>query len=111
MGRPGDERMARPMHTRVWHPEQIKAEVRMRGKTLVQLAVENGLQESACRVALRRIHFDGEQAIASFLRLPAKELWPGRYDDDGQPRAPRVRRQATPGMGPETREKRGRSRP
>lgn len=79
-----------------WHPEEIKAAVRMKGKTLTQLALDNGLPEWACRTALVRCHYDGQAAIASFLKLPAQALWPGRYREDGSPRAPRLRRKATP---------------
>ena len=64
----------------------------MRGKTLTLLAVENGLCSSLCRVALRKPSYPGEQVIARFLDVPAKELWPERYDETGAPRHPRLRR-------------------
>lgn len=77
---------------RVWHPEEIKAQVRMRGKTLTQLAIEAGLNGSACRLALIKPFYRPEQAIAAFIGVPAQDLWPDRYDPDGTPRHPRARR-------------------
>lgn len=78
------------MSRRGWHPENIKAEVRKRGTTLTQLALDNGLYESACRIALRHPCYVGEQAIAAFLGKPASALWPSRYNSDGTPRHPRA---------------------
>lgn len=88
---------------RGWHPEDIKAAVRKRGKTLSRLATEAGLDPSATRVVWTRPLHSAEQAIASFLCVPAQELWPDRYDPDGTPRHPRARRRhlsAAPGRRP-----------
>ena len=68
----------------------------MRGKTLTELALDAGLQEAACRVALVRPHADGEAAIAKFLDIPAPTLWPGRYRADGSSRIPRFRKRTPP---------------
>ncbi|GAB4182022.1 MAG: hypothetical protein OHK0024_21220 [Thalassobaculales bacterium] len=73
-----------------WHPEQIKAAVRMRGVTLTALAVSRGLPPSACREALVRPRPAGERAIAAFLGVPLHELWPGRWHADGRRRYPRA---------------------
>lgn len=69
--------------TKVWHPEQIKAAVRMSGKTLSQLAVEHGCAESVCRAALIRSSPTGERIISTFLNVPLYELWPSRYSKAG----------------------------
>jgi len=74
-----------------WHKEDIKAEIRKTGITLTDLALENGLCASACRVALTQPLYAGEQAIADHLGLPAPALWPDRYDEQGMPLHPRVR--------------------
>lgn len=67
-----------------WHPEDIKAEVRKKGTTLTQLALDNGLGESLCRLALiTRYSPRGEKAIAKFLGLNPYVLWPQRYDRNG----------------------------
>lgn len=66
-----------------WHPEDIKAAIRKTGVTLTQLALETGLPESACRVALHRPRYWAEQVIAAYLGVPPFELWPQRYRRDG----------------------------
>jgi Ner family transcriptional regulator len=67
----------------VWHPELIKAAIRMRGKTLSDLSLENGLDESAVRAALIRSQPQAEKVIAAYLGVPLQELWPERYDSEG----------------------------
>jgi len=81
--------MARPEPEK-WHPEDIKAAVRKRGKTLAQLGRENGVDPSTPRLAARRPCYTGEQIVAGFLGIPPQELWPDRYSEDGQPLHPRV---------------------
>lgn len=66
-----------------WHPEEIKAAVRMLGSTLLDLSRHAGLLDHACRTALRRPHFDGEVAIAEYLSLSPRQIWPSRYREDG----------------------------
>lgn len=66
-----------------WHRELIKAEVRMRGETLTSLALKNDLTEDACRDALRTRRPEAEGVIASFINVPASELWPDRYPECG----------------------------
>jgi len=68
-----------------WHQEDIKAEIRKNGTTLKELALSNGLSESACRMALLyQFHPSGEEAIVSFLKIHPHELWPNRYRPDGK---------------------------
>lgn len=67
-----------------WHPEDIKAAIRKRGTTLTALSEDAGLCKSAVRNALIRPVKSAEAVIAKFLNVPAKELWPDRYDDQGQ---------------------------
>ncbi len=69
-----------------WHPEDIKAAIRKKGFNLRQLALENGLFESAVRSAVIRPCLPGETVIAAFIGVPAQELWPDRYEVDGTPR-------------------------
>ncbi|WP_081598895.1 helix-turn-helix domain-containing protein [Tistrella mobilis] len=70
----------------VWHPEQIKAAVRMQGMTLAELARLNGLPEYACRHALRHPDLDGELVIAEYLGLSPRQIWPERFRADGSRR-------------------------
>jgi len=65
--------------TNGWHRAYIRAAVEKAGKTLTQLALDNGLEEWACRHALGRRHRPGEMVIAAFIGVPLWELWPGRW--------------------------------
>ncbi len=64
------------------HPQQIKAEIWMKGSNLTEIAIDAGLSECACRIALL---FDraprADQAIAEFLEKDLHALWPHRYDE------------------------------
>ncbi len=64
-----------------WDKHAILAEVHRRGKTLVQLCRDAGIEESSCKVALHRPHKAGERAIADFLGVDVANLWPERYCD------------------------------
>lgn len=72
-----------------WHKEDIKAAIRKRGKTMNDLARESGLPVSTVRNALARPVLSGEVAIASFLGVPAHELWPERWSVEGRRIRPR----------------------
>jgi Ner family transcriptional regulator len=76
---------------RRWHPEDIKAEVRKTGTTLTRLALESGLDASACRVALVRPYPRAEQAISELLGVSLHLLWPARYEASGRRRSHHVR--------------------
>lgn len=78
-----------------WHPEEIKAAVRMRDSSFEKLSRENNLPDHACRVAARRPHFKGEGVIANFLKVPPRQIWPSRYGKDGS-RLPRHRNRREP---------------
>jgi lambda repressor-like predicted transcriptional regulator len=79
-----------------WHPEEIKAAVRMTVDadgvpwTLGQLALSCNLPSGSCRYAIRKPHHGGEIAIASLLRLAPQAIWPSRFRGDGT-RIPEVR--------------------
>jgi Ner family transcriptional regulator len=68
-----------------WHPEDVKAAIRKKGVTLSELSIRHGYSDAYLRNALQRPIFDAEQIIARFLRTPANQIWPDRYDDDGKP--------------------------
>lgn len=91
---------------KAWHREDIKAAVRKRGITLTALALKHGLSENACRAALSEPRYHAEQVIAALIGVPAYELWPSRYDPDGTPRHPVIRRDLTAGRTPVHRQKR-----
>lgn len=81
--------MARPARIarkhKGWHPEEIKAAIRMRGKTMSQLSVVNGYHESALRQVLRKPWPAIERIVAEFLGVEPQEIWPDRYGPDGMP--------------------------
>jgi Ner family transcriptional regulator len=62
-----------------WHRADIRAAVEKKGKTLTQLALDHGLNESACRRALCGRNIPGEKTIAAFIGVAVWELWPGRW--------------------------------
>lgn len=68
-----------------WHPEEIKAAVRMRerGMTLQKLARQNGIHPHACSHAIAKPHYLGELVIAELLGLSPAEIWPNRHEADG----------------------------
>lgn len=70
------------------HPEDIKCAIYKHGITLEDLARQTGVNSANIRKALRYPSFIGEQAIAQFLNIHPKELWPNRYDDNGNPLHP-----------------------
>ncbi len=65
------------------HPADIKAAVEKKGSNLTKIALDAGLSESACRMALRNKYVPaGERAIAAYLNIAPHKLWPNRYDRD-----------------------------
>lgn len=68
-----------------WHPEQIKAAIRMRGVSLKELALRSGYDESAVRQTLRYRWTAIERIVADFLGCRPQDIWPSRYDRAGNP--------------------------
>lgn len=68
------------------HPEDIKAQIRKRGQTLEGLARANLLSGQALRNALRVPVRAGELVIADFLGKPPQDIWPSRWDAEGNRR-------------------------
>lgn len=68
-----------------WHPEEIKAAVRMsrRGMSLFKLAQDKGIHPNSCIHAIARPHYQGELAIAELLGVSPAEIWPSRHEPDG----------------------------
>lgn len=65
------------------HPEDIKAAVRKAGWTLKGLALSRGLSLNACQQACSHPRYLGEVAIAEVLGIPARQIWPSRFDAQG----------------------------
>ena len=72
-----------------WHPEQVKAAVRMTGTTLEALAIKSDLPPNAFSVALARPYRKAEIVRAKFLGVPLHELWPDRWTTNDKRIRPR----------------------
>ena len=73
------------------HPELIRAEIKMRGKTLSDLARMYEVHPKVVSLALKSPSVSGEKGIAEFLEKPLYELWPARWTKDGKRIRPRYR--------------------
>lgn len=72
-----------------WHLEEIKAEVRKRGKTLAALSIENGYGAGVCSKALKHPWPAVERLIAAYLGVAPSSIWPSRYNRNGTPQKER----------------------
>lgn len=73
-----------------WHPADVLAALKKRGKTLAGLSVQHGYHPTAAGKALKRPWPAMEAIIAEALNLQPAAIWPSRYDgtdsaqDDGR---------------------------
>jgi len=73
-----------PQQRREW----IKQNLRQRGSSLAQVARDHGVSRDAATLALKKPYPRMERAIAQALGLAPQQLWPERYDENGQPNRP-----------------------
>lgn len=66
----------------------IKNQVKQKGVSLAELARNAGFSASEVQGSLYRPIFWGEQIIAKFLNTHPMNLWPSRYDKEGNPLHP-----------------------
>lgn len=66
-------------------PLWIKYQLRRRGYTLTSLGREHGVSRHAVGLALRKPYPKMEAVIAAALDMHPAELWPERYDRQGNP--------------------------
>lgn len=71
-----------------WHPADVLAALKKRGKTLAGVSIAHGYHPTAAGKALKRPWPALEAIIAEALGLRPAEIWPSRYTEDHQPRAP-----------------------
>lgn len=71
-----------------WHPEKIKAEVRLRGVSLYQLDARAKLPRKTCARSLYQPHSKAERVIARLLGVAPATIWPSRYDAQGKRLSP-----------------------
>lgn len=62
---------------------RIKCMILRKGMTLKSLSLKAGLSSRACSKALTAPFPAAEEAIAEFLGIPARQLWPNRFNTDG----------------------------
>ncbi len=74
-----------------WHPEDIKAAVRKRGRTLAGLAASVGISRQSMVKTLSRPALRNEKLIASIINVDPSVIWPSRYRLDGSRRSPQPR--------------------
>jgi len=68
-----------------WHPADVLAALKKRGKTLSGLSVANGYHPTAAGKALKRRWPALEAIIANALELSPAQIWPSRYAANLQP--------------------------
>ena len=62
-----------------WDHHAIKAELHRQGITVTRLAELAGMKVNSFSHVWKRSVTKAEKAIADFLEIPAKDLWPDRY--------------------------------
>ena len=62
-----------------WRPERVIYELHLRGLSIRQLSIRNGLAPRSLYDALRKPWVRGEQIIARALRMRPREIWPQRF--------------------------------
>lgn len=70
-----------------WHAAEVVAAVRMAGKSLRQLSVDNGYNPHALKDVLRRRWPKGEAIVAKAIGVSPAEIWPTRYPDQTKRRS------------------------
>lgn len=73
---------------RISNQEKITAAIRSRGLTLRALDALKGLPSGATAAAIQKPYHKAERAISDFLEIPARQLWPDRYNADGTRKRP-----------------------
>jgi len=66
-----------------WHPADVIAAVRKKGSSLRKLSLAAGLHPRTLNVALQHSYPKAQAAIAGFLGVAPKSIWPSRYHRDG----------------------------
>ena len=69
-----------------WHPADVVAALKKRGKSLAGLSTAHGYHPTAAGKALKRPWPAIEAIISEALGVSAQQLWPSRYDVEGRPR-------------------------
>jgi Ner family transcriptional regulator len=74
-----DNPPSQPGQATDWHPADVLAALKKRGKSLAGISVARGYHPTAAGKALKRPWPTMERAIADELGLSPEEIWPSRY--------------------------------
>ena len=69
-----------------WHPADVLAALKKRGHSLAGLSVANGYHPTAAGKALKQPWPAMERLMAAAIGVAPQEIWPSRYDREGNPR-------------------------
>ncbi|MEJ0020934.1 MAG: helix-turn-helix transcriptional regulator [Acetobacteraceae bacterium] len=69
-----------------WHPADVLAALKKRGHSLAGLSVANGYHPTAAGKALKQPWPAIERLLADAIGVRPQEIWPSRYDAEGNPR-------------------------
>jgi Ner family transcriptional regulator len=72
-------------HTKDWPWYRIKAAVEAEGQTLADVAFDAGVEPSSIYHVKRWPNPRLQTVIAKIIGVSALEIWPSRYDRQGQP--------------------------
>lgn len=71
-----------------WHPERIKAEIRIKGENMSRIAARLGVVKQNVSGTLRSPNARVEREIAKVIGVPPHQIWPSRYDANGRRKSP-----------------------
>lgn len=74
-----------PAAPKVWHQQDILAEIRKRGTTVSALARLHGVQRGTLNQVFYKRSPKGQRIIAEFLGVSRHELWPHWYGPNDEP--------------------------
>jgi Ner family transcriptional regulator len=69
----------RPSANQDWHPADVLAALKKRGKSLSGVSLTHGYHATAAGKALKHPWPAVEALIAAAIGLPPEEIWPSRY--------------------------------
>ena len=74
-----------------WPSHYIVYRLRERGTSFSRLSARHGYARSSARMVVHTAWPKMESLVASAIGVPAEEIWPSRYHEDGSPKGPRRR--------------------
>lgn len=75
-----------------WHRTDIKGALEKAGYSLRQLSLQHGYAPGSLKAALDTPWPGAEQIIARAIGVAPSQIWPSRYDADGNPKSGRNQR-------------------